>query len=351
VDNAGNPESSTNPANRQTYTFDSGNPIPGGTGLEFSSSTYQASEAGATALITVRRNGDATQAVSVDYSVSDGTAVADQDYTAVSGTLNWAANDSTAKTFLVPIKGDNTSDPSETVLLSLQNASSNTTLGNVNTATLTIEDAVCNGVLSANITVDTVITEPCVLVTRDITIGVRAPGTSALLTVSPGVTLIFQSSTGFNVQETGALSAKGTLTKPIIFTDEFRSPGSWKGVQFTFNSSDRNELDNVTIEYGGQGRNGNANLILFGAGTKSKVKIRNSTLAHSSRYGFDFNGNSIVAEFSNNTIINNVQSGVLSANSVSALDAVSRYSGNDLDIVEVTGTAFDTALNPVTTKT
>ena len=46
-----------------------------------------------TARVIVRRNNGFLGAVSVQYATSDGTATAGGDYTAASGTLNWAAGD------------------------------------------------------------------------------------------------------------------------------------------------------------------------------------------------------------------------------------------------------------------
>jgi len=320
-------------------------PVSGGPGLSFSLSNYSVSEADATALITVKRGGDASLAVSVDYNVTDGSAIAEQDYTAVSGTLTWAANDSSDKTFLVPVKGDTVNDPLETIMLSLQNASTNTVLGAISRATITIADAVCSGELSQDITVDTTINQKCVVVKNDISIDGEQGGSARLL-INPGVTLVFQNGTGFNVTSNGALTAIGTAEQPILLTHETQSPGAWKGVQFTFSSDTRNELDHVTIEYGGQGRNGSANLMLFGSSSMSRIKIRNSTLSHSSAYGFDANSNSKIDVFSNNVITQNESGpGMLPANLIGYLDSASRYTGNTVDVMTVSGSALNNELD------
>ena len=67
------------------------------------------------------------QAVSVDYASSNGSATAGSDYTAASGTLTFAAGD-LSKTFTVPIAGDTTTEPDETISATLSSPS-NATLG------------------------------------------------------------------------------------------------------------------------------------------------------------------------------------------------------------------------------
>ena len=61
-------------------------------------------------------------AVTMDYATSDGTAVAGEDYTAKSGTLNFAAGE-TAKTVEVAVLDDSHDEGSETMTLTLSNAS------------------------------------------------------------------------------------------------------------------------------------------------------------------------------------------------------------------------------------
>jgi hypothetical protein len=61
------------------------------------------------------------QAVTVNYSTQDGTAVAGSDYSAASGKLTFAAGETT-KTILIPIKGDRVAEDGEYFLLTLQGA-------------------------------------------------------------------------------------------------------------------------------------------------------------------------------------------------------------------------------------
>lgn len=74
--------------------------------LALSASTYSAAQDAGTITITVQRSSDSEtfdESVSVNYATSDGTAIAGTNYTSTSGTLTWAAGDSTAQTVSVPI--------------------------------------------------------------------------------------------------------------------------------------------------------------------------------------------------------------------------------------------------------
>src|SRR5207248_10601351 len=81
-----------------------------------------------------------TQAVSVAYATSDGSAVAGTDYTATSGTLTFAPG-VTRQSFSVPILDDNLSGETspETVDLTLSNPG-NATLGSPSSAVLDIDE-------------------------------------------------------------------------------------------------------------------------------------------------------------------------------------------------------------------
>ncbi len=76
--------------------------------------------------------------VTVAYETSDGTAVAGEDYTAVSGILTFTGGATEAQ-LLVPILDDQLVEPDETFMLALSNPV-HATLGNVAEATITILD-------------------------------------------------------------------------------------------------------------------------------------------------------------------------------------------------------------------
>ena len=107
-------------------------------GIRFSSATYSAVEGSRQATIEVLREGNASAAASVRYTTSGLTAGA-LDFTASTGTLEWAAGDSTSKSFVVELLDDALDEDDETVQLELTEASGSA-LGAPATAVLTLVD-------------------------------------------------------------------------------------------------------------------------------------------------------------------------------------------------------------------
>ncbi len=91
--------------------------------LQFSSSTYQVSEGGGAAAITVTRGGSSTGAVSVDCAtIAGGTAVEGTDYTALPATnLNWADGETGIRTINVSVTNNTVTQGDKTVFLQLSN--------------------------------------------------------------------------------------------------------------------------------------------------------------------------------------------------------------------------------------
>ncbi|HUN71744.1 MAG TPA: Calx-beta domain-containing protein [Steroidobacteraceae bacterium] len=71
--------------------------------VSLSSATYSVQQSAGAAQVTVARTDGSSGAASVNYATANGSAVAGTDYTASSGTLNWASGDTSTKTFSVPL--------------------------------------------------------------------------------------------------------------------------------------------------------------------------------------------------------------------------------------------------------
>jgi len=89
--------------------------------LNFSQDIYQAKETDGTTTITVSRTGDDDRAVSVDYSTTNGTAIAGQHYLPAEGTLQWAKGDKSPKTFTISLTDNRVVDREKTINLVLNN--------------------------------------------------------------------------------------------------------------------------------------------------------------------------------------------------------------------------------------
>ncbi len=96
--------------------------------------------------LTVTRSGGATSAISVDYATSNETAVAGTDYTAVSGTLEWAENDSTARAISIPISNATAFSGDKAFGVVLSNPSAGARIGSPGSVTVTISGAASAGV-------------------------------------------------------------------------------------------------------------------------------------------------------------------------------------------------------------
>jgi choice-of-anchor B domain-containing protein len=115
--------------------------------LGFSSSTVNA-EQGETLTINVQRDSasNPTQAVSVNYQLLAGSATENSDYTPVSGTLTWAANDTAEKSINIDIASDSTGEEfQEKFFVRLSQPSNTATFGSNSYLTINVEGLVNSG--------------------------------------------------------------------------------------------------------------------------------------------------------------------------------------------------------------
>ncbi len=173
--------------------------------LQFSSATYTVSEGvlSGKAVIKVTRSGGSASGVTVNYSTSDGTAIAGSDYTATSGTLTFGAG-VTSKTFTIPIVKDSLDESNETVDLTLSNPTGGATLGTPDTAVLTIIDNDSGGVLQFSSATYTV--NEGVLSGKAVIKVTRSGGTAS------GVTVDYATSDGTATDGSDYIATSGTLT-------------------------------------------------------------------------------------------------------------------------------------------
>ena len=123
-----------------------GNAVAGAVGsLMLTVSSYTVAQSAGSQAVTVNRTGGSSGAISVAYATANGTAVAGTDYTATSGTLNWATSDANAKTFSVPISNTTPFTGNKAFTVSISNPSGGATLGSPTSATVTIAGSAGTG--------------------------------------------------------------------------------------------------------------------------------------------------------------------------------------------------------------
>ncbi len=127
----------------------------GGT-VQFSSNTYSVFENAGSAVVTVNRTGGNAGGVAVQFTMTDGLAVAGQDYTAVNTTLTFAANETT-KTVSIPILNDTIDEEDvETARVFITNVTGGGTLAFPAAAVINIQD---NDPVPSMVALDTAVVE------------------------------------------------------------------------------------------------------------------------------------------------------------------------------------------------
>lgn len=106
--------------------------------LEFGAAAFSVAENAGSINISVNRGSGGAGAVSVHYATGDGTGKAGKQYTAASGTLNWGAGETAAKTFPVAVLDDGAADGNHTVNLTLSAPQGGASLGTPAAAVLTV---------------------------------------------------------------------------------------------------------------------------------------------------------------------------------------------------------------------
>jgi hypothetical protein len=102
------------------------NDAPPGSEARFGQAKYAVLENAGSATISVNRvdtGGGFGTSASVSYATQAGTALATSDFTTRTGTLTWAAGDSSPKTIVVPITNDTVAESPETFKVALSSGS------------------------------------------------------------------------------------------------------------------------------------------------------------------------------------------------------------------------------------
>jgi parallel beta-helix repeat protein len=115
-------------------------PVAGNGNLSFAASSSSVNENAGSVALTVTRTSGNTGAVSVSYSTSNGSANAGTDYTYASGSVSWAAGDSTSQVILIPILDAHVIGGTRSFTVSLASATGGASLASPVLTTVNISD-------------------------------------------------------------------------------------------------------------------------------------------------------------------------------------------------------------------
>ncbi len=107
--------------------------------ITFSAASYSTTETGITAIVTLMRTGGTAEGASVDFVTAGGTAIPDDDFTAVTNTFLFESNQ-TKLNIEIDVADDELPDGNKTVLLALSNPGGGARLGTRSTSVLNIQD-------------------------------------------------------------------------------------------------------------------------------------------------------------------------------------------------------------------
>ena len=107
--------------------------------IQFTATSYPVAESAGSVPLTVQRFDDTNTIVGVDFTTLDGTAISGSKYTAISGTLAFAAGE-TNRIIVVPILNEGFVEGSKIFRVALSNPTGGAVLGSRTNAIVTITD-------------------------------------------------------------------------------------------------------------------------------------------------------------------------------------------------------------------
>ncbi|GLR19887.1 hypothetical protein GCM10007940_45030 [Portibacter lacus] len=172
------------------------------------------------------------------------------------------------------------------------------------------------------------------------------------LTIEKGTEFIGQPNGGLLILTDGSIVAIGSESEPITFRGEQDVRGYWMGISIASNTN-RNELAYVIVTNGGQkgfdGAGRKANIIIE---DNSRLKMSNCTLSKSGEYGLIVRElKSILTNFENNTITDNIIPIECKMNHFQYFDNASDLTGNDKDEILTSWANFPTDIDVTWKKT
>ena len=312
---------------------------------------------------TVTLSGAGSSRYTVDYASSDGTATAGTDYTAVSGTLTFAAG-TTSRTLTVSVTGDAANEANETVIITLSNASAGTAIATaIGTGTITDNDtpgfsidspSVAEGDSSTTNLTFTVSLNPApaaaATVSWAVTGGTATSGTD--FTATSGGTLTFaatETSKTFTVSVTGDTTHEADET--VVVTLSSASSGTnistASGTGTITNDDPGLSIDSPSVT---EGDGGSVNLVFtvtLAPTSSSQVTVNYARSGGTATSGTDFtalaasNTLTFAANETSKTITVSVTGDTINEADETVIITLSSASGADIVTASGTGTITD----------
>ena len=163
---------------------------------------------------------------------------------------------------------------------------------------------------------------------------------NALLTIEPGVTIMFDGNDGgLVVQENAGISMVGTIDKPIVFTGPTNNPnnGSWELIEIQSTRND-NRLEYVQFLRGGSHDYWSESSVVWIPG---KVHMNNCLIDGSLKNGLTVSGD--FYSFNNNTIKNcpNYPLYIRSNDALYSMGSNNTYVDNNKNMIYVNNSSVD----------
>ena len=163
---------------------------------------------------------------------------------------------------------------------------------------------------------------------------------NALLTIEPGVTIMFDGNDGgLVVQENAGISMVGTIDKPIVFTGPTNNPnnGSWELIEIQSTRND-NRLEYVQFLRGGSHDYWSESSVVWIPG---KVHMNNCLIDGSLKNGLTVSGD--FYSFNNNTIKNcpNYPLYIRSNDALYSMGSNNTYVANNKNMIYVNNSSVD----------
>lgn len=204
-------------------------------------SSLSLSESARTGSIQIARLGAAQGASSVSYRFIAGSADASSDFRGVDGSVTWADGDTSSKTVSFLVASDIDSEGDEDFRIEISGVTGQESLGINDSVSVTVQDAVCSGVVPPTVSKDTLLSAPCYRLTSEAKVG-----SSAQLAVKAGTTIIADAGTAITLQNQASLNMEGTTALPVFVKSADDQAGSWNGFKLQ-SSSALNRVQHVEI--------------------------------------------------------------------------------------------------------